>query len=209
MQPDPTPADIPVAQVAAAVLLTLLVTAAGFLTWPAPEWTGTPPWLLAGVPGPLWALVGGAAVACVLVATALTAAPAGLRWGDLRTALWLGVVLAAAAALVWNALYAASLSTIAFGAVIPVFHWLFTLVPALLAGLLFAHRGPAARRAAALGTGVVTLPLFHLSWVLLDAGSGGSPLEALWPTLVLGALPLALAARAGGSPRSGAVTPPT
>jgi hypothetical protein len=103
------------------------------------------------------------------------------------------VALLAAAALVWNSLYAAALSTADQGPVIPVFHWLFTFAPALVAGWLFTPRAPGQRRAVALGTGIVTVPLLGLSWALLDASGAGVPAlgEALWDTAVFGVAPLA------------------
>jgi hypothetical protein len=69
------------------------------------------------------------------------------------------LVVLAVAALVWNAVYAAALSTIDFGAPVPIFHWLFTFAPAVLADVLFSRRGRRARWPAALGTGVVTVPV--------------------------------------------------
>jgi hypothetical protein len=76
-----------------------------------------------------------------------------------------------------------------------VFHWLFTFVPALLAGLVARRRGKAAATTAALATAAVTLPLLGLGWSLLASrgsvlgGFGGS----LWSTVVFGVLPFGLA----------------
>lgn len=75
--------------------------------------------------------------------------------------------MVAAGALVFNALVLAADASQEAGPVIPVFHWQFTLVPALLAGAVGATRGAAAATAAALGSGVVTLPLFPLGWALM------------------------------------------
>ena len=104
--------------------------------------------------------------------------------------------LISAAALVWNALVMAADSEFETGAIIPVFHWAFTFVPALLTGFAARGLGPGRAVAAALGTGVVTLPLFGLGWSLLasreslGAGIGSS----LWATALLGVLPLAISA---------------
>jgi hypothetical protein len=117
-----------------------------------------------------------------------------MRWTDPAALGWLGIAVAAAAALVVNALVSAAESRAPVGAVIPVLHWLFTLVPALLAGAVTVRRGGAAPGVAALGTGVVTVPLFGLGWAQLvsreyspDALTG-----SLWTTALLGALPLAV-----------------
>ena len=188
------PDRFPRVPMVAIVVLTLLVGASGLVDWPKPELSTTSPWLVAEVPAALWALVLGTAVICITVAAWVTATAAGLRLGDRLLLSWLALVLVSAAALVWNALYAAALSSAGSGAIIPIFHWLFTLVPAVLAGALFTHRGREERWAAALGTGVVTLPLFHLFAVLVV---GGDP----WLTIV-GSLtltgPLGVAPLIGG-----------
>src|SRR3712207_9217097 len=97
----------------------------------------------------------GTTVVCLVVATALTLRAADLRGREPLALAWAALVLPAAAALVWNVLYSAALSTEA-GPIIPIFHWLFTFVPALLAGWLLTGRTRGDRWAAALGTGVVT-----------------------------------------------------
>ena len=103
--------------------------------------------------------------------------------------------------LAWNGLYTAALSATEPGPVIPVFHWLFTFAPALLAAALFIRRGRRERRAAALGTGVVTVPLLALSWALLDSSglSLGSVGRAVYDTAVFGIVPLALAVALAGA----------
>ncbi|WNV73686.1 hypothetical protein [Geodermatophilus sp. DSM 44513] len=190
---------MPRAPMVAAGVLALGATLLGSLPWPRPRWAGASAWLLADVPVSLGVVVLATAVGCVGTAVRLTGSVEPLRRGDVRTWLWLALLLIAAAALVWNALYAAALSTIAFGAVIPVFHWLFTFLPAVLAGALFASRGQA-RWSAALGTGVVTVPLFALSWALLSpALSLDGILGTLWTTAVLGVVPLAVGIAAAGA----------
>lgn len=153
--------------IVAAVALGLVVPLLGLLPWPRPVWSPNFRWLVTDVPAPLWALILGTTAVCVVTAIVLTVRAADLRVRDLVTWGWIALVLLAAAALVWNAVYAAALSTIEFGSPIPIFHWLFTFAPAVLAGWLFAQRGREARWVAALGTGVVTVPLFGLGWALL------------------------------------------
>jgi hypothetical protein len=153
--------------IVATVVLGLVVPLLGLLPWPRPVWSPDSRWLVTDVPPPLWALILGTTAVCVATAVVLTVRAAHLRMRDLVTWVWVALVLLAAAALVWNAVYAAALSTIEFGSPIPIFHWLFAFAPAVLAGWLFAQRGREARRVAALGTGVVTVPLFALGWALL------------------------------------------
>jgi hypothetical protein len=58
---------------------------------------------------------------------------------------------------------------------------------------MFSRRGRRERWAAALGTGVVTVPLLALSWALLDSSglSSTGVLRALYDTAVFGVVPLA------------------
>jgi hypothetical protein len=85
------------------------------------------------------------------------------------------------------------------------------LVPAVLAGVLAGHAGRAARIRAALGTGLVTLPLGALGWALLsspDLSAAGLG-DVLAMTGIAGVAPLALAvafvaADRRGRPASGA-----
>src|SRR4051794_37004404 len=67
------------------------------------------------------------------------------------------------------------------------------LHPAVLAGCLFTRRGPEVRQLAGLGTGVVTVPLFTLSWALLIPPAGSvlaGVAGTLWLTGLLGVVPL-------------------
>ncbi|MGY1651726.1 hypothetical protein [Geodermatophilus sp. SYSU D01119] len=191
------------APIAASAVLTAAAAVAGLHRWPRPEWAQDSPWLVADVPAALWVLSAGATVAGAVVG-ALTVRGALRTAGRIAAAVWLVVVLAAAAALTWNALYAAALSDVGTGAVIPVFHWLFTLAPAVLAGWGAPRADAGVRRALAVGTGVVTVPLSALGWALL-AGPAPSGLPGvLWTTVLLGAAPLAagavLVARRDGGP---------
>ena len=125
---------------------------------------------------------------------------AGLRLSDPFAWAWEVLVLLAGAALVWDGLYMATFSP-GPSPIIPVFDWLFTFAPALLAGLLFLRRDRSARRAAALCTGVVTVPLLALARALLNgpglslAGVGAT----LWDTAFFGVLPLTVAVAFAGS----------
>jgi hypothetical protein len=68
------------------------------------------------------------------------------------------------------------------------------LVPALLAGALARADGRGARVRAALGTGVVTVPMTALGWSLLaSAGTAADLGDVLGMTVLSGAAPLALA----------------
>jgi hypothetical protein len=73
--------------------------------------------------------------------------------------------------------------------------WLVPVVPAVLAGVLARRDGRGARVRAALGTGVVTLPLFAVGWALY-ASPGGvalAPADVVSMVLMAGAAPFALA----------------
>jgi hypothetical protein len=180
---------------ATAVALTCVAAAVGALVaWPSPERT-TSGWQVADVPPSTAGLVLGAAVLCLALAAALVR-PRSLP-GRLAPATWWSLALASAFALAWNAAYSAALSAAVVGAVIPVFHWLFTFVPALVAGLTTRAAGSRAQLRATLGTAVVTLPLFALGWALL-ASSGGlvALLGALYSTALLGVVPLVVAVAA-------------
>jgi hypothetical protein len=171
--------------------LTVALTLLGTLAWPRPTWS-VQAWRTFSAPPALWALLIASAVVCVLVAAVLTRRALGAAARGWPLAAWTVLLVVAALALVWNAMYAAALSTIEYGAVIPVFHWLFTFVPAVLAGALFGRRGRQACLVAAIGTGVVTLPLFALGWALLvPAGlTIGAVLAVVWSTAILGVAPL-------------------
>jgi hypothetical protein len=179
--------------VAAIAVLTLAATMGGVRNWALPErvFGG---WQVADVPLSLAVLLAVSTLVCVVAATALTVRTTRLRLGEPAGLIWQLIAIVAAGALVFNALVMAADASYESGAVIPVFHWLFTLVPALLAGVVVAPRGAAATTAAALGTGVVTVPLFALGWALLASRQPfpADVLGVLWTTGILGAAPLAL-----------------
>jgi hypothetical protein len=187
----------------ATAVLTALVTVLGLLPWPRPYLVGTTEssWAIAGVRPAMWGLVIGVAMICVVTGVVVTSRLTGLRaWFPLGVA-WLALVLMTAAALVWNALHSAALSAMEFGAIIPIFHWLFTFAPAVLAGALFLRRGRQARYVAAMGTGVVTVPLFHLGALLLTRDA---PVEAFVGSLPMTGL-LAVAPLVGAVALAGAL----
>ena len=210
--------------VAATAVLTVIAIGLGLLPWPRPEWSTSGFEIAATTPIALWLVVGGTAAVCLTVAARVTTAVAPLQLPAGR--LWLTITVLAAGALAVNAIYAAALSTIDFGVPIPIFHWLFTAVPAFLAGAASMGRERRARVAAAVGTGVVTLPLFALGWALLLSGSPlpesstasylMGMLGALHFTAILGVLPLVVAAALAAAlsqdpspaPSNGAPTPP-
>lgn len=200
--PAPSPSDpsaarprLPWATVVATAVLTVAAILLGQRDWAVPERV-LRDWQVAAVPSSMTALVLGVAATCLLVGAAVTLRGAALRPRDRAFLVWLVVCLLAAAALIWNALVMAADAEFETGAIIPIFHWAFTFVPALLVGIVARGLGPARAVAAALGTGVVTLPLFGLGWSLLSsrespaAGIGNS----LWTTVILGAVPLVIAA---------------
>lgn len=162
-------------------------------------------WQVADVPSSLTVLLLAVTGACLLAGAWAVRGDARLAPRDPVFAVWLLVSLLAAAALIWNALVMAADAEFETGPIIPVFHWAFTFVPALLAGLAARGRGAGPAVAVALGTGVVTVPLLALGWSLLSsresmsAGTG----SALWATAILGVAPLAIAA---GISRSSALS---
>jgi hypothetical protein len=191
----------------AIAVLGLSAAILGLLPWPRPVWSQTSPWLVADMPGWLWGFLLVGALVCIGTAVVITRQQGYLSPRDVLTWAWLGLACVAAAALLWDALYAAALSTIDFGAPIPIFHWLFTFVPALLAGSLFRSRGRQARWTAALGTGVVTVPLFAVSWSLLSPGLSLAGISStLSATAILGVAPLAAGVAASGGMSGGSAS---
>ncbi|TYP89647.1 hypothetical protein [Blastococcus xanthinilyticus] len=194
-----------------AVVLTVAALALGLVDWPLPRLT-VGGLMVDRVPGPLWVLVLGLTAVCVAVAVVGTRRAVGARFRGPAAALWLVVVVLTAAVLAWNALYSAAYSTTVVDALIPVLHWLFTFVPAVLGALAFRRAGRAERAAGALGTGVVSLPLFALGWALLVASDDGWTdhlASAAFGVAVLGVLPLVagIAIGAAGGRRAESAPP--
>ncbi|MFQ1002347.1 hypothetical protein [Modestobacter sp. SSW1-42] len=172
-----------------ALLLTGAAAAVGSRGWPAPERVLSG-WQVADVPPSTLILVVAAALICLAAGAAL-ARPTTLP--KRAAATWWLLTVASALALSWNALFSAAMSA-DDGPVIPVFHWLFTLVPALVVGLQLREMRARTQLRAAVGTAVITLPLFALGWALLVGGEGWSAVPGtLRVTAILGLVPLLLA----------------
>ncbi|UOY01999.1 hypothetical protein [Blastococcus sp. PRF04-17] len=180
-------------------VLCVAAAAVGGLDWPLPDRVVGGP-QVAAVPTSLAVLLAVSTVLCLVVASWWTARIFGLRLRTPAGLAWLGIVVAAALVLAFNALLLAAYAGVVVGAIIPVFHWLFTPVPALLAGAVSMRRGAAAATTAAVSTGMVTLPLFGLGWALFHSPDGlaGAAASALWSTAILGVAPLGLAVLVAG-----------
>ncbi|MDT0278082.1 hypothetical protein [Blastococcus goldschmidtiae] len=193
--PAPLRARLPWPTLAATVVLTVVAVLVGQRDWAVPERV-LRDWQVADVPLSLTALILGLTAVCLLVGAWAVRRDAALRPSDPVFVVWSVVSLLASAALIWDGLFMAANAEFETGAMIPVFHWMFTFVPALLTGLAARSRGAGRAVAAALGTGVVTAPLFGLGWSLLSSresltdGIGNS----LWATAILGVVPLGIAA---------------
>ena len=205
---EPVPRAAPPATLVGAVMvLTVAACLGAALGWPLPERTLSG-WQVTAVPASLLALITGTAVVCVLVAAALVR-PASLG-SPAAVGTWWAVTVAAAAALVWNDLYFAALSTGDGGAVIPVFDWMFTFVPAVVVGAVTRRLGRPRQLRAVLGTAVVAVPLLGLSWAV--TGESGAVVDNLlggiYGAVIFGVVPLLLAFLVTRAPASGApVTP--
>jgi hypothetical protein len=170
--------------------LTIVLALLGGQQWPLPGRDGG----VSDVPQSLLSFLLLATGACVWTAGRLSR-PAGTLRSPAAVHLWWGLVLGAAAVSLAAALSLAS----AAGAGQPpqhlAAHSLVPLVPAVLAGVLASDAGRAARIRAALGTGLVTVPLAALGWALLasPAGSSAGLPDALAGTGLSAVAPLALA----------------
>ena len=195
LPPSPRPrVPLPRLTVATIAALTVAAAALGQRDWAVPERV-LGGWQVTAVPPSLTAMLLATTVVCLVVGVGTTLRDSRLRPRDPAFLGWLVVVLLAAAALVWNALVLAADAAYVVGSLIPVLHWAFTFVPALLAGLAARTRRPATALASALGTGVVTVPLLCLGFALFGSRE---PFvtgfwESLWSTVILGVLPLAFA----------------
>jgi hypothetical protein len=172
--------------------LTLLACVVGAAGWPLPDRT-TSGWQVADVPASLLAVVAGSAVVCLAVAAVLVRPRA--FGSPLAAGTWLALVVAAAAALVWHAIFLAALVDTGDGPVIPVFDGLLTFVPAFVVGLVTRPYGLAVQTRAVLATAVATLPLVALGWSLTDGTTGLLPALSggVYSTAVFGVLPMVVA----------------
>jgi hypothetical protein len=178
----------PALLVVATAALTAAALAGSARRWPLPQRVPGG-WRVTAVPGSLALFLAAVAVCCLAVAAVLTldALPARPRTGRVG---WWVAVLAAAAGTGWHALLLAGQGRLATPAV-PVLDWALALVPALVAGTASVAGGARAALAAALGTGVVSLPLVAAGWGLYDSRAAGAAFGApLTLTIWLGALPL-------------------
>jgi hypothetical protein len=169
--------------------LTLLLALLGSQPWQLPTRVGGG---VSAVPQSLLTFLLLCAAVCVWAAGRLVR-PAETLGSATAVRVW-WVVLAGSAVVSVTA--ALSLASYADSATRPgelAARCLVPLVPAVLAGVLARADGRAARIRAALGTGVVTLPLAGLGWALLASGSAATLTDALGTTLLTGVAPLAIA----------------
>ena len=177
------------------VSLTVAAAAVGGRRWPLPDRV-VGGWQVEAVPASLAALLATTSAVCLVLASVLTLRVTRLRPIEPAGLAWLGVVLVTAGALAWYALVmAANGGSANFGPYIPVLDWGFTSVPAFLAGRLTARRGSAVAALAAVGTAVVTLPLYALGVALLGSRDPFAAYlwQPLWAAFAFGAVPLILA----------------
>ncbi|MGY1616393.1 hypothetical protein ACI797_06560 [Geodermatophilus sp. SYSU D00691] len=173
--------------VALAVVLALL----GAQDWPLPGRTADG---VTDVPSSLVQFLVVCAGLCLWAAGRVTR-PARTFRSPAAASVWWAVVAAAAFVSLTAAVSLASWGGFGAHPADLLVRWTVPFVPALLAGVLARRDGRAARLRAALGTGVVTLPLFALGWALL-ASPAGIPLpasEVLSTTLLAGVAPFAVA----------------
>ncbi|MGY1603694.1 hypothetical protein [Geodermatophilus sp. SYSU D00815] len=192
---EPAPATAPTAgvlriagtTVALAVVLGLL----GSQGWPLPGRTADG---VTDVPRSLVHFLLVCAALCLWAAGRVTR-PARTFRSPTDAHAWWAVVSAAAVGSLAAALSLASWGGFGAHPADLLVRWTVPFVPALVGGVLARGDGRAARTRAALGTGVVTLPLFALGWALL-ASPGGIALpvsEVVSTTLLAGAAPFAIA----------------
>ena len=191
----PARVELPWPTIAVLAVLTVAAVLLGQRDWAVPERV-LGGWQVGDVPSSLTVLLLAVTAVCLVAGAWAVLRDARLAPRDPAFAVWVLVSLLAAAALLWNALVLAADAEFETGAIIPVLHWAFTFVPALLVGLAARNRGVARAVAAALATGVVTVPLFGLGWSLFasrEAMAGGIG-NSLWATALLGVGPLVIAA---------------
>ncbi|GAB3347965.1 hypothetical protein [Modestobacter lapidis] len=178
---------LPVLVVAGAGL-TVLLALLGRQPWPLPVRSGGLP----DVPQSLLTFLVLCATVCVWAAGRLVR-PADTFRSPAAARLWWGLVTGAA---VVSSAGALSLAAAAGSGQPPgdlVLRCLMPMVPAVLAGVLASDAGRDARIRAALGTGLVTLPLGALGWALLSSRTAAG-LDDVLAITGLGVLaPLALA----------------
>jgi hypothetical protein len=182
---EPTGARVLVPAIAG---LTVLLALLGSQPWQLPTRDGG----VSGVPSSLLTFLLLCAAVCVWAAGRLVRPERLLRSASAARVWWLLV----AGASVVSVTAALSLASYADSGSRPgelAARCMLPVVPAVLAGVLARSDGRAARIRAALGTGVVTLPLTGLGWALLASGSAATLSDALGMTLLSGVAPLAFA----------------
>jgi hypothetical protein len=181
----------PAGLVVAGATLTVVLALLGRQAWQLPE---RGPGGVSDVPQSLLTFLLLCTAACLWTAGRLVRPAATLR-SPAAVGLWWALL--AGSALV-SGTAALSLASFAGTAIRPadlLVRCAVPVVPAVLAGVLAREAGRSARIRAALGTGLVTLPLSALGWALLSsAGRSTADLgDVLAMTGLSGAAPLALA----------------
>ncbi|MGY1749406.1 hypothetical protein [Modestobacter sp. SYSU DS0511] len=180
------PATLLLALTGLTVLLTLL---------------GRQPWQLPGRDGGGVSDVPQSLVSFLLISVALCllsarlVRPASVLSDPRAVRLWWGLLAGSAAVSATAVLSLASYSTSTERPADLLVRCLVPVVPAVLAGVLAAGAGRAARVRLALGTGLVTVPLAGLGWALLSSApvSTATFADVLAVTGIAGAAPLAVA----------------
>jgi hypothetical protein len=189
-EPEGASAQVPVAA-AAIVALTVVLAVLGGQAWELPQRSGGS---VSAVPSSLLHFVLLCAAGCVWSAGRVVRPAQVFRAAGAARVWWLvaggaGVVsLAAALSLASHAGSGAPPGQLLLRSAVPV-------VPAVLAGLLARDDGRPARIRAALGTGIVTVPMTALGWALL-ASPAAAPADlpdVLVMTVLAALAPLALA----------------
>ena len=198
------PARLPVLVGVGAGLAVVLVLL-GRQPWQLPVRDGDG---LADVPQSLLTFLLLGAAVCVWTAGRLVR-PASTLPSRGAAHLWWGLLASAAAVSLAADLSLASFAGAGIGQ--PpgdlVVRGLVPVVPAVLAGLLAADAGRTARIRAALGTGVITVPLTALGWALASSApwSAAGPGDVLAMAGLAGGAPLALAVAFVAADRRGQV----
>lgn len=141
------------------------------------------------VPGRLWLLL---VLWTVILLTLAQLCTKNLIVTDHRRVLhaWTVLQIVLVIVLVFNALVLAAEGAADSGAPIPIFHWLFTFIPTVLAALVTRRRGNYQGTRAAFASGILSVPFFALSWTLYLSGVKEEfSLEVVRLVLELGVLP--------------------
>ena len=187
------PGGLP-ALIAAGAGLTVVLALLGQQDWPLPDRDGGG---MSDVPQALLSFLALAAAACMWTAGRLArpvGPPAVVR-------VWWGLLAGAAVVSVSAGLSLASFAGAAQQPGDLVVRGLVPVVPAVLAGVLVSDAGRRARIRAALGTGLVTVPLCALGWALAATAGTAGLTDVLATTGLAGLAPLGLAVAAVAADR--------